>query len=109
VQILFVIFTIFISTGSFLAVFGLGLLFIAWLFRHVEPDRWRRMSTRPVFNTVISLLAVSLTTANFWLIPGGRMDLLVVMVTTESVGLLVMAFFFGSSSTKKRKAVDPEI
>jgi hypothetical protein len=80
------------------AILGLGLLLNAWLFRGVEPDRWRRMSARRSCNTVQGIIAITFTTSLFCLIQAGRVTLLTLfflIVIPQLVGFLVMGTFWG--------------
>jgi hypothetical protein len=77
-------------------IFSLGLLAVAWWFRGVEPDRWRRMSARRAENAALGLIGIGGTAALVWLAaPANRTILLGFLVIPPSLGALVMGIFWG--------------
>jgi hypothetical protein len=101
----------FLASACSLAIFGLGLLCVGWLFRREEPDRWRRMSAHRVRNAVIGLVAIAGPTALVCLATHTKLIVLLGVVIPPILGAAVMGTFWGRLNHGKVKGspIDREI
>jgi hypothetical protein len=102
---------IFLACASSLSIFGLALLYVGWLFRRQEPDRWRCMSARRGRNAVLGLFATIGPIALVYRLPAGWMMVFLFIVLPPILGALFMGVFWGRLNHGKPKGgpVDPEI
>jgi hypothetical protein len=95
------------------SIFGLGLLVVGWLFRRVEPARWRAMSARRAQNTLLGLVAAIGPIALLGLSPNpaGMRIAIWGIVIPPLIGAAIMGLFFGRLNHAKPAGgpVDPEI
>ena len=107
------LFCIAIASATSISIFGVGVLYVGWLFRRVEPDRWREMSARRVQNTLLGLVAAIGPIALLGLSPNPA-DMRIAIwgiVIPPLIGAAIMGLFFGRLNHAKPKGgpVDPEI
>ena len=102
-----------LAVATSFAIFGVGLLHVGWLFRRVEPDRWREMSAHRARNAVVVLTAAIGPTALLCLSPNpiGMRTAIWGIVIPPLIGVVIMGTFFGRLNHAKSKGgpVDPEL
>jgi hypothetical protein len=101
----------FLAAACSFSIFGVGLLYVGWLFRRDEPDRWRLMSSHRARNAAILLVAIAGPPAFFGL--AGRVNPIVLMCfyVPPILASAVMGAFWGRLDHGKAKGrpVDPEL
>ena len=102
---------IFLACASSFSIFGLGVLYVGWLFRREEPDRWRCMSARRGQNAVLGLFATIGPIALDYRLQAGWMMVFLFIVLPPILGALFMGIFWGRLNHGKPNGgpVDPEI
>jgi hypothetical protein len=95
------------------SIFGMGALYVGWLFRRVEPDRWREMSAQRVRNALVGLTAAvgPIALCHFSPNPAGMRIAIWAIVIPPLIGAAIMGLFFGRLNHAKPAGgpVDPEI
>ncbi len=107
------LFCIVLAVATSIAIFGLGLLYVGWLFRRVEPDRWREMSAHRIRNRLLGLTAAVGPLALLCLSPNpvGMRTAIWGIVIPPLIGVVIMGTFFGRLKHAKAAGgpVDPEL
>ena len=107
------LFVIVLGVATNLSIFGFGLLYVGWLFRRAEPDRWREMSAYRIRNGLLGLMAVLGPIALRGLGPNpmGMEAAFWGIVIPPLIGVVIMGTFFGRLNHAKSKGgpVDPEL
>jgi hypothetical protein len=102
-----------LAVATSLAIFGVGILHVGWLFRRVEPDRWREMSSHRARNTLLGMTATIGPIALLGLSPNpaGMRIAIWGIVIPPLIGAAIMGLFFGRLNHAKPAGgpVDPEI